>query len=433
MKRILVISPVPFVKTDNTGLTLQNMFQNWNKDCLAQFFIQPMSPDTEFCNNYYQVTDFDAAISIFRNKTSTRIIQKNPSKRKVPKQVSANVRASYKNPLTMIFRSFLWSFFPWKGTHFYNWIDDFNPDVIFFEIGDNPGLMKLAVDIKKRLNIPLIVHNTESYYFSERNYIVKSPQWTKLFYPILRKWIRYSYRKVMDHTNIVIYSCEKLQRDFSKEFLCKSEVLYNTYNVESNLSKRKRANIISDIKILYMGGLGLYRPLALLEVADVLATIDSQICLDIYGLCKDKNDIDLLRSHKNIRYHGFVSYDTVLSKIAQADILIHVESPFSVSHIRYGFSTKIPDSLASGSCFFVYSPTDIAGTEYIMSNIPEIVANDSIELKNKLNKIVRDRDYRYSLVNKCLNLAERNHSKNGVLTKFHQIVNEVTNVVDDEF
>ena len=56
--------------------------------------------------------------------------------------------------------------------------------------------------------------------------------------------------------------------------------------------------------------------------------------------------------------------------IANSDLLVHVESfeKFYTRDLKYAFSTKIADSLASGIPLFMYGAEQISCTRYLKNN-----------------------------------------------------------------
>ena len=68
LKRILVLSNACFSKSDSNGRTLAELFSSLDRKFIAQFFVYGM-PDFTICDNYYNVSDFDALRSLIKNKT----------------------------------------------------------------------------------------------------------------------------------------------------------------------------------------------------------------------------------------------------------------------------------------------------------------------------------------------------------------------------
>lgn len=413
MKRVLIISPGPFCKTDNDGQTLEDIFSGWDKNCIAQFYIQPLMADTQFCSRYFCISDKQVLCKLlgkkwYRNESPNFVKHKN------------NLKKIVKTPITLILRNILWEISPWDDGQLNKWIDSFAPEVLFFEIGDNTYMMKYVIRLKQKLKIPLIVHNTEGFYFFENCYMRTANHFSRLFYPIVHNNMKKWYRKVMENTDYALYSCEPLLEDFSKVYKIPSSVMYKSARISQAINCANN----DPIKISYLGSLGLNRPLALINIADVISQIDPRISIDVYGKCDD-NDRTRLLTHHNVNYKGFVSFEDVNLIIKTSDIILHTESESCSKDVLYGFSTKIPDSLGSGTCFYCHTPSNVAGSRYIKSVIPELVSSTNEELKEKITPLIKDPEYRKQMVKRCLELASRNHDKKVINKQFKQIINEL--------
>ena len=417
MKRVFVISPGSFSLSDNDGLTLSNLFQGYDKKKLAQFYIQGMSQNENVCDNYYRVTDRDALKSIIKGaKGAIRCSDKDF----VSSVRNLESNKWLKSPITMLLRNVIWQSNRWRGKQFNHWLDSFNPEVVFLEIGDNASQINIACNIASKRKIPLLIHNTEGFYFFRENYMKKNSVFDWIIYPIFHSQLKRAFRKAMNMSSYCIYSCNKLKRVFDSEFPeSKSCVLYNKSNID-DLPKYKQDNLF---KISYLGNLAFNRPYALIEVADVLQKIDIRLCIDVYGKTEDEEVLKLFKDTKGINFHGLVPYSEVKQIIADSDILLHVEHNSRIKSIEYGFSTKIPDSLASGRCFFVYSPLEVAGSEYLYKEIPQVVAKDSKELDAKLRSILNDNDLRKRCIELEMCLAKKNHDSSRIISEFRNIIN----------
>ena len=93
--------------------------------------------------------------------------------------------------------------------------------------------------------------------------------------------------------------------------------------------------------------------------------------------------------------------------------MIHVESmkPYYVRDIKYGFSTKIADSLASGVPFFVYESSELTSVQYLSENKCAIIATDEKQLVDKLKCALFDEKARSLCITNAHQIATMNHSQ----------------------
>lgn len=109
-----------------------------------------------------------------------------------------------------------------------------------------------------------------------------------------------------------------------------------------------------------------------------------------------------------------------------ARLLIHVESmkPYYVRDIKYGFSTKIADSLASGVPFFVYASSELTSVQYLSENKCAIIATDEKQLVDKVKCALFDEQARSLCITNARQIATMNHSQEKNQKRFYAFVVE---------
>ena len=62
-----------------------------------------------------------------------------------------------------------------------------------------------------------------------------------------------------------------------------------------------------------------------------------------------------------------MSYENVTRVIHESTLVVHAETqePFYVRDLRYGFSTKIADSVCSGTPLLIYGDKSMASMDFI--------------------------------------------------------------------
>lgn len=425
-KKVLIISSCCFSKSESNGKVLESLFGTFQKDQIAQFFIRNDEPDWGFCDNYFRVTDKDI-IKCLTSKSGGHLIKSNSSNGSqlsggsVHSNTSgANERKVKKDAFILFLRNLAWKFSPWeKRTKFLLWLKDFNPDVIFVLVGENPFLLDLARKTAAILQKKLVVYSSEAYYLKDYNYFVPSSEAGKLFYPLFHRIYKQSYKKLMRETDSVLYICPKLMDDFNKLFPINSAVLYPSSTI--NLEVYDSSNSSSKLRISYLGNLGLDRHKSIIEIGKALQELEPSQSIEVFGGCSNLIKEELEKA-PGVNYHGVVPFEQVVKEIDKSDILVHVEgfNPFYVEDTKYGFSTKIADSLMSGRCFFIYAPASVACYEYVHSFNPHCTASTYEDMRNKLNTLISDWKIRKEAAAKGKQVAMNNHtpsSCNAVLLK----------------
>ena len=411
LSKVLVISHNVFSDSKSMGRTLSNFFRNYPKDSIAQLYIHNQVPTNNVCENYFRITDVD----LF--KKSKKNIGKIYKKEDIQYELNDNheekgVLADIyqfgrkRKPYMYLGRNLLWASKKWKNKKLFNWIDDFNPDVIFFASGDYVFLYKVAEKIAKYKGIPILTYICDDYYFVNQKSL--SP-----LYWIVRSRRRSAMKSFFAKHKDIISICDKIKEDYTKEL----GVVAHTIMTSSELSGIHREKATDkkhiDINISYIGNLGYNRYLSLVEIGKTLFKLyNGDILLNVYSAEKRQEVLEHLTFENGIKFHGNIPYETVIDVMQKSDILIHAENMDKEiqEKIKYSVSTKIADSLMMGSCLFAYGPANVASMQYLMENDCACVATDSTELENKLKEIIENYDLRMKYGEKAKKIAERNHN-----------------------
>lgn len=408
---VLIVSNNSISKTGSNGRSLANLFLGWPKDCLAQFCISTDEPDYGVCDNYYLVTDKSALDGFLHFRKAKRcsidanLYSKGNSKMTAKKVVS-------KSPLTVIVRNLIWQPKRWKSYSFDKWIDDFNPELILLMNTDSLFMLKVAIDLSKERNIPIVMYNTEGFYFFEKPFIKSSGYERFLFY-LYHFFYKQVFAKTMKEVVLSIYLNSKLQRDYDKVFHGDSMIIYTGSKIKPSNDHRpfnSQKPVFS-----YIGNFSYSRIDALIEVAEVLQSINTNYILDVYGQYDDITK-EKVEGFSGIRLKGFVPYEKVVEIIEHSDILFHAETQDEkwAEALKYGFSTKIADSICSGKCFVMYSSPEIAGADYLMKSGAGWFASNKDDLRSAIITIINNELEREKVLSKaretalCYHQAKRN-------------------------
>lgn len=226
------------------------------------------------------------------------------------------------------------------------------------------------------------------------------------------------------HAACSVYNCEELQKAYDEYFKLPSKTIYTATEIKSNVVNSHEMRHENNFICSYLGNLGLGRPESLCKIANELHNISNDYYLDIYGKIPNQNVLELFKQCSGIRYKGFVSYDRVKLIMQKSDLLVHAENfdPFYIRDLKYAFSTKIADSLASGCCFLLFAPEEFACTKYLKKYDSAFVVTKEEELGSTLKKIVTDESLRMRYIENAKKLAKKNHNIEVNKNKFHEIL-----------
>ncbi|MGM9794702.1 MAG: glycosyltransferase family 4 protein [Candidatus Aphodosoma sp.] len=423
--KVLVISNNCFAKNNSNGRILGCLFKNIPVEDVAQFYIVNGTNDFEVCSNYFMVNDTMAIKSLCKRGDIGIVKTKADSESNQLEKMSKHRSKYGRSSFTMLIRNFIWSRFTWWNTKFEDWLRHFGADVVVFQAGDAPFMYEIAYRVSRFLNKPLVVFNTEFYYFERDNYINrKDPQFLFNYYK--RKLCK-KVKKVLIYADVSIYNSEWMKAHYDNEFHRPSEVIYQSS--ESDIVEYHENN--HEIpSIVYVGSLGFRRYEPLAEIADAIYAINKDWRLSVYGMIKDEEAKILFENTPGIDYKGIVPYETALKVIADSDLLVmaeHTDPEFSKS-TAYGFSTKITDYLFSGIPILAYGPADNVGMSYLRDKNGAVVVNGKNGLKDALFEILTDTDYRKKIVERGLELACANHIASDNSNRFINILKTISTV-----
>ena len=175
-----------------------------------------------------------------------------------------------------------------------------------------------------------------------------------------------------------------------------------------------------EIKVSYLGNLGLNRHKTLIEIGQILNQIDKKIKLYVYGKAKDSSVEEELSSSSGINYMGFVSYEEVIQIIHSSDLLIHSEysSCENNQDLKYAFSTKIADSVCSGTPLFVYANASLALSEFLINNGCAFFECEKERLGKALQIALFDEDARRKVLECSKNVSEKYFKNSSEVEEF---------------
>lgn len=416
--RVLVISNECLSTVSSNGRTLRNFLVGWPKSCLAQFHIRNVAPDDTVCNTYYYVSDSAALRSFLTGKAASGRPPEPQPGQQPPQKASAGRK---RNAATMLLRNLVWNSMRWAGKDFDAWVDGFSPEVILLQAGDCGFMLRLARRLAGKYQIPLIIYNTEAYYFKNYDYFRgKGP--AKWLYPLFRWDFCREFRKTLRMADRSIYCCDKLKEDYDEEFALPSDVIYTATELTPAAAQVRNG----PLRVSYLGNLGVGRHEGLVQIGNALQRISPELKLDVYGKIPNDEVAAAFDGCAGIDYHGFVSYADVLEVMRQSDILIHTESfsAFYREDSKYAFSTKIADSLASGRCFLLYAPGTLACAEYLKRHEAACVVERPEDLPAALTRLCSSGQKRTMYVGNALRLAAQNHNAQKNSERFQRILRD---------
>ena len=417
--KLLVLSNNSLSENNSNGRTLAGFLQGWKKDCIAQIYTSGETPESKVCDNFYRIMDKEVLKCLFQKNSIGKKVTNSKNKTPVSNNSSKIVK---KTIFTIVLRDILWGTNVWWNKGLKEWLCDFSPDVLLFFAGESIFTYKMAIKISRFCDIPIVVYNSEGYYFKEKNYLKNSGVISEILYPLFHKNFQRVFKKLMKRAYHTVYINDKLKNDYNEELGLPSTTIYTA----SNVIPKTKSEMNEIPRISYLGNLGIGRHIPLCEIAEALYEINKDYKLDIYGKIPNDDVKKAFDECSSVNYCGVVPYSEVVDIMHKSDLLVHGEafSDFTRWDLKYAFTTKIADSLSSGTCFFVYAPEDLACSEYLIENKSAVVVTDKSKLKEALEEVLTNDKIRNEYIKKGIEIAELNHNSKKNCEKFQSILFE---------
>lgn len=405
--KVLIISHTVISKTGNMGKTILSYFQSFCPEETAQFYIHAEVPtDVSVCGQYYRFTDKDALKSIFipsiqGNSFSQGDIDINRVDSRVDKglESSAHTIGSKRTAGIYFARNAMWKMSRWFSPALKSWLEECNPDVIFFASGDYSFAYEIALKISDFLNVPLVVSCVDDFYVFNKN---KDSFLGRIQH---RAYMKTVFR-TMERASSIFSICDTMSAAYQEIFQKPCYTLH-TAAADKKLTLNKAATAIS-----YIGNLTCGRHRSLIELGTALSKVAPQMHIDVYSAETDKAIISSLTNVAGIEFHGRISAENVLSVMENSRFVVHTESfdSYDMERVKFSVSTKIAESLMYGPCLLAYGPKGIASIDYLEENKAAYVISAQDNLETELSAILDDTSGYDEVLANARKLARKNHS-----------------------
>lgn len=403
--RLLIINGTPIGHNSGTGITLHNLFSKWPDKRIMQLCYyragEQMQGKLSYMSFPSQTAYIDHIIrEFFRAEKVSRSINKdangmNPSiaHPTLKGMLHDFVRAILDDTPIQIPKDIL------------NAVDTFRPHALYSNLA-GLRILKTVLFFAQRYNISIAAHFMDD--------------WPATIYTtsVLSRWankkVEQQIRRCLSLSNCSLaiseYMAEEYQRRYRTQFTWAS----NSVDIpESTYSTPDDDRFV----LVYCGGLHLNRWKSLKVVAEALERLKEQgynVSLEIYTSEEHRLAFQpQMKSLPIIKWKGQVRPDQVSEVLRSATALAYVEAfdEHVVNYVRYSFSTKMSEYLASGRPILAFAPLTISSTRYLQKYGVGIVANTPEMLDQHLHTLIVDAELRHRLGYAGFQLAAKHHSR----------------------
>ena len=390
--RVLIVNLQSMDRKNATGITLSSLWRDWPNDKLQEVSFEMISSNR----------GIEKVVA--RRGTLAKLMKSNIGNSLNGKVKNTTVNnsfkgSSWKSNLRQVGAA-IYDCIPGKLKSLeWKQIRDFKPDIIY-TLGGSVTALRLANQISKRINVPLVIHFMDNW--------PESIQWdANPYLGFYKSLLSKHLENAVNLSEGIITISPSMDMAYKKRFNKNSCILMNCVETDALHCEPKNNNLTK--KFVYTGGLHLDRWKALKDIACVLKKQCSGAFLEIYT----NNNIESLKNEFNglpVKFCKAIPHERIKEVLNEADVLVHAESnaPELMGFFRYSISTKIPEYLSSGRPIILYEPAELGLYKYIEDNNVGYVASNVEELKCVINKVqVEDN---VAMIDRALKLAQQNHS-----------------------
>ena len=360
-------------------------------DKVCEFYLS--IPTTDIIKNWFHAKDIGKAF----NREDT-VVDNCQDRRSVREKAVVNFIRKHDIKFARKLEDFLLQTNRWKNDRFYSFVDQIKPDIVFSAITGSVFVREVVKTVITRYPRCKYVG-----YIADDVYGVSSRK--------QKRTIEY----LLGISSKIYGASQMLCCEYSNLFHMPVSPLYKGCRFTHEVYLPS-SNDLNTIKLVYAGNLYYGRDETLYQIIDAIVKTNTvshkKIQLIIYsGSPVDKKLAAKIKDSISCTFMGKHPYQEVVGALANADIVLHVES-FSEKWkkvVRYSFSTKIVDCLESGSAFMAVGPQDVASISAAKEIPGAIVVTSGSEIPVAIQAI------------SSMNLEEKAKMTRKYAEKYHSI------------
>lgn len=388
--KILIVSNTPWDDGNSFGSSFSNIFGGDYPYEIANIYCQAGVPNTSVCSRFFQITEKDIVRNIVGRQDYTGKEIYKTNEKNITKWSEDENRKLVKLKMLrwQIFfwcRDLIWATKKWKSRDLDNFIDSFNPDIIFQPVYYSSYINEIGLYAKNRTRRPMVGYISDDCY-TYQQFSLSPFFWLDRF--IKRPFVK----RAIDQCKILYTITETQREEYNLLFGNKCKILYK--GGEFSDSEFKPSEVHHPIKFVYTGNLGIGRWESLVKISNALKRINkdsikAQLFIYSHTVLPEKI-LKELQIKDTSFFMGSISSDKVKSLQKESDVLIHVES-FKLTErykARLSFSTKIVDYLEAGRCILAVGWKKTGAIEYLLKNEAALVVSEMNKIDTVVNQMV---------------------------------------------
>ena len=404
---------------------LSNWFTGFDAE-FAQIYTSPGLPNNKVCNKYFQIDERQMLRSLYSKNKAGHEVKKlnNVGKSNAQRQgiygLFKKISIWMRTPVVML-QDLIWMIGRYDKVALRQFIDDFNPDVVFCPQLGNPKMWRLERFVKGMTDAPFVAFTADDE-ASYNQYSLSPLYW-------LRRWYCHrGLRKVVKiYSYYYMFSAEQAN-DYAREYGIPTSTLYKCGDFSTDFVSK---SVGKPIRLVYAGRLYCNRWKTLAEIGKALHEINKngeRMVLDIYTQeAMTEEQRKALCPENSVYMKGSVNPKQLKEVYRNADIALHVESMDKKNRLatRVSFSTKIIDLMTSSCAILAVCWNHHCGYQYLFKNDAAFCVDDYNNILSTLQRIIDNPTLVQIYARKAYECGLKNHTREKIQKQIRDKFEEV--------
>ncbi|WP_339923349.1 glycosyltransferase [uncultured Cyclobacterium sp.] len=429
--KVLILNQ-PFNNVSGGGITLSNLFKGWKKDhlavvCLGHLFNEKTQLD--ICDKYYQLGHKEHVwkfpLSLLKRKYPSGTIKIDKKKENIQTIEKSPLRVTllnnYINPTLNWMGVLNWASTIQLSPELKAWLDEYNPDVIYAQAQRREAVTFCTL-VQRYLKKPMVFHMMDDWLEVLPGSGLIGGYWHNV--------VDKEFREMLAHCARHFSISEPMAVAYKERYGFTFSTYHNPIELSFWSKSQRRTYELGDkVQILYAGRMGLGIESSLETMAKCLEDLNKELTTPIELVLQVGRKPDWIGKYNCIVHRGFVPYEDLPSRFAEADLLFlpYDFTPSANAFIKYSMPTKASEYMICGTPILVFAPEDTALVTYAQDyNWAQVVTKNEVkELRNGLMELINNKDLRKKIAEAAIKLAEERHDASKVRKQFKDELSEL--------
>ncbi|REG81415.1 glycosyltransferase [Algoriphagus antarcticus] len=433
MSKILIFGQ-SFNTNTGGGVTLSNLFGNWEKDDLAVICTSHANGNisTKACENYYFIgsdeVHYRFPFNYFQRHSPSGML----ALRETPEVDSYSYKPSWRE---IFIYKVLYPILDWSGlvhilssmevsSNLLRWIDDFSPDLLYIQVSTRESLL-FAIELADKLKVPIIIHQMDDWLSTVGSIGLAKRYWNTK--------VNHEYKELVKRADLCLSISDLMGIEYEHRYGAKFKTFHNPVDLDFWLAKNDINKYSSDeCSILYAGRTGFGISTSLKAFAEAVEHLNEISTFKIRFYIQTLEELEWTDNYEYTVHKQLIPYERLPELFQSMDFLL-LPCDFSrkaIQFLKYSMPTKASEYMASGTPIIILSPEETAIYQYGKTNDWAFLINngDPSEIYRQLKEIVSNEEAKTEMSTKAFKLVKKRHSKKAVAKEFYSEFEKLMNI-----